>query len=41
MTGPPTVPGWNMNPGPLNLEESAVLGELTMPDTGNQQTGLL
>ncbi len=29
VTGPPTVPGQHLNPGPLNLEASALLPELT------------
>ncbi len=29
-TGPPTVPCWDLNPGPLSLEESAFLTELTL-----------
>ncbi len=28
MTGPPTVPGWDLNPGPLSFEASALLTEL-------------
>ncbi len=32
MTGPATVPGRDLNPGPLSLEESALLTELTGPD---------
>ncbi len=30
-----TVPGQNLNPGPLSLEESALLTELTKPDRKN------
>ncbi len=30
MTGPPTVHGRDLNTGPLNFEESALLTELTM-----------
>ncbi len=32
MTGPPTVPGMDLNPGPLSFETSALLTELTRPD---------
>ncbi len=32
VTGPPTVPGWDLNPGPLSFEASALLTELTIPD---------
>ncbi len=32
MTEPPTVPGRDLNPGPLRLEESAFLTELMRPD---------
>ncbi len=32
VTGPPTVLGWDLNPGPLNFEASALLTELTRPD---------
>ncbi len=32
MTGPPTVPGRDLNPGPLSFEASALLTELTRPD---------
>ncbi len=32
MTGPPTVPGLTLIPGPLSLEESDLLTELTRPD---------
>ncbi len=31
MTGPPTVPGRDLNPGPLSFEASALLTELTRP----------
>ncbi len=31
---PPTVPGLDLNPGPLSLEAVARLTELTMPDNG-------
>ncbi len=31
MTGPSTVPGWDLNPGPLSLEEGALLTELRRP----------
>ncbi len=36
MTGPPTVPGWDLNPGPLSFEASALLTELTRPDKTRQ-----
>ncbi len=29
VTGPPTVPGRDLNPGPLSFEASALLTELT------------
>ncbi len=32
MTGPPTVPGRNLNSGPLGLEECAIVSALTRPD---------
>ncbi len=32
MTGPPTVPVRDLNPGPLNFEASALPTELTRPD---------
>ncbi len=32
VTRPPTVPGWDLNPQPFNLEESAILTELMRPD---------
>ncbi len=31
VTGPPTVPGRDLNPGPLSFEASAALTELTRP----------
>ncbi len=31
VTGPPTVPGRELNPGPLSFEASALLTELTRP----------
>ncbi len=37
MTWPPTVPGRDLNPGPLSFEASALLTELTRP---GEQTGL-
>ncbi len=32
MTRPPTVPGWDLNPGPLSCEASALLTALKRPD---------
>ncbi len=32
VTGPPTVPGQDLNPGRLSLEESSLLSELTRPE---------
>ncbi len=32
MTGPPAVPGRDLNPGPLSFEASALPTELTRPD---------
>ncbi len=32
VTGPPTLPGEDLNPGPLSLDESPLLTELTRPE---------
>ncbi len=29
---PPTIPAWDLNPGPLSLEVNVLLTELTRPD---------
>ncbi len=32
VTGPPSVPGWDLNPGTLSLEAGILLTKLTRPD---------
>ncbi len=41
MTGPPTVPCWDLNPGPLSLEANTLQTELTKPDTFNNMSGMI